>query len=198
MFSADLYLRAMHFAARAHGDQKMLEGLPYVVHLSTVAMELTCAFRMEQDRDEALALPCAILHDVVEDTETRLDQVAEEFGPCVAAGVAALTKNAGLPEERQMRDSIERILQQPPRCTRKKRFLRDPRMRERGPHQKRHGGGVRLPRRREFIIGSDPAPLESPFVLEHRVIAAKLTGRLERSRMTGPECFEDDCRTAVA
>jgi (p)ppGpp synthase/HD superfamily hydrolase len=86
---ADRYLEALHFAARAHGEQKTLGGLPYVVHLSCVAMELTCALRAEPGRDEPLALMCALLHDVVEDTPTRLEQ-------------------------KQMPDSLDRILQQPP------------------------------------------------------------------------------------
>src|SRR5689334_17531523 len=113
-FSPDLYLRALHFAARSHGDQKMLGELPYVVHLSTVTMELACALRAETGRDEDLAITCALLHDIVEDTPMKLEKVAAEFGPKVAAGVGALTKNSALPKERQMPDSLERILQQPP------------------------------------------------------------------------------------
>jgi GTP diphosphokinase / guanosine-3',5'-bis(diphosphate) 3'-diphosphatase len=112
-FSADTYLHALHFAARAHGEQKNLMGMPYVVHLCCVAAELSCALREEPGHDEALAVTCALLHDVVEDTSTTLEQVATAFGPHVAAGVSALTKNASLPPARQMPDSLERILQQP-------------------------------------------------------------------------------------
>jgi (p)ppGpp synthase/HD superfamily hydrolase len=112
-FSSDTYLHALHFAARAHGEQKMLTGFPYVVHLSCVAMEVACALRKEQGHDEDLAIVCAVLHDVVEDTPTSLDQVAHAFGARVAAGVGALTKNAALAPELQMRDSLDRILQQP-------------------------------------------------------------------------------------
>jgi (p)ppGpp synthase/HD superfamily hydrolase len=114
MILQDNYLRALHFAARAHGDQKTLSGLPYIVHVATVAMELTCALRVDPGHDEALAITCALLHDVVEDTRTSLDEIAEAFGPRVAAGVAALTKNAALPPAEQMQDSLQRILQQGP------------------------------------------------------------------------------------
>jgi (p)ppGpp synthase/HD superfamily hydrolase len=91
----------------------MLNGLPYVVHLSCVAMELACALRAEPGHDEEVAIVCALLHDVVEDTPTRLDEVADAFGERVAAGVGALTKNPKLSLKLQMRDSLERILQQP-------------------------------------------------------------------------------------
>jgi (p)ppGpp synthase/HD superfamily hydrolase len=113
-FSSDTYLRALHFAARAHGSQTMLVGLPYVVHLSCVAMEVACALRVEQGHEEDLAIVCALLHDVVEDTRTELHEVVREFGPRVGAGVAALTKNPLLPLERQMGDSLARIREQPP------------------------------------------------------------------------------------
>jgi (p)ppGpp synthase/HD superfamily hydrolase len=112
-FSPDTYLHAVQFAAHAHGEQKTLTGLPYLVHLASVAMELTCAFRAEPGHDEVLGISCALMHDVVEDTSTSLEQVAAAFGPRVAAGVSALTKNPALPRGEQMPDSLERILRQP-------------------------------------------------------------------------------------
>ncbi len=112
-FSPDMYLRALHFAARAHGEQRMLSGPPYVVHLTSVAMEVSCALRSEPGLDEDLAIACALLHDIVEDTSTTLDDVAHEFGPAVAAGVQALTRNAALPEANQIRDSLDRVQRQP-------------------------------------------------------------------------------------
>jgi len=44
-FSQDLYLNALTFAARAHGEQKTPFGLPYMVHVSSVAMEVMAALR---------------------------------------------------------------------------------------------------------------------------------------------------------
>lgn len=74
-FSPDVYLRALNFAARAHADQKTPIGLPYVVHLSTVCMELIRAIHSEPGRDGDLAVSCALLHDVLEDTETSREAV---------------------------------------------------------------------------------------------------------------------------
>ena len=110
---SDVHLRALHFAARAHGDQKTLVGLPYVVHVTSVAMELACALRAEPGRDEDLAITCALLHDVVEDTPTPLAAIEAEFGRAVAAGIDALSKNPALPRDQQMPDSLARILAQP-------------------------------------------------------------------------------------
>ena len=113
-FSPDLYVKALAFAARAHGEQRTPHGLPYVVHLSSVAMEVVVGLREAPGGDEDLAVACALLHDVVEDTATTLDAVAAAFGPRVAAAVSALTKDPALDKAAAMRDSLARILAQPP------------------------------------------------------------------------------------
>jgi (p)ppGpp synthase/HD superfamily hydrolase len=113
-FSQELYARALAFSACAHGEQKTPTGLPYVVHVASVAMEVMAALRAEPGHDEDLAIVCALLHDVVEDTPTTLLQVEAEFGARIAAGVAALTKDASRDKSSAMRDSLDRILREPP------------------------------------------------------------------------------------
>jgi len=113
-FSQDLYVKALHFAARAHGDQRTPTGLPYVVHVSSVAMEVIAALHAEPGHDDDLAVTSALLHDVVEDTATTIEEVNAAFGPRVAAGVSALTKSATLDKPAAMRDSLARIVEQPP------------------------------------------------------------------------------------
>lgn len=114
MFSQDQYFKALTFAARAHGEQKTPMGLPYVVHVSCVCMEVIAALHAEPGRDGDLAVTAALLHDVVEDTATTLAQIEVEFCPPIAAGVSALTKNAALDKPAAMKDSLARILLQPP------------------------------------------------------------------------------------
>lgn len=115
MWSQDRYLEAYHFAARAHlGQLYVGTDLPYIMHLSFVSMELIAALRAEPGRDEDLALTCALLHDVIEDTPIDHAQVAAAFGRAVADGVLALTKDESLPEDAQMADSLRRIRAQPP------------------------------------------------------------------------------------
>ncbi len=113
IFPTDLVIRALHFAARAHGEQKTPHGFAYVVHLMTVATEVTGALVAEPGRDAALAIPCALLHDVVEDTTTPLAEIEAAFGPAIAAGVSALTKDPSIEKDLRMRDSLDRILRQP-------------------------------------------------------------------------------------
>jgi (p)ppGpp synthase/HD superfamily hydrolase len=60
-----------------------------------------------------LAVQCALLHDVIEDTGVTVDQISAAFGEQVAQGVLALSKDDTLPQARQMPDSLERIRQQP-------------------------------------------------------------------------------------
>lgn len=113
-FSQDQYVKALHFAARAHGEQKTPMGMPYVVHVSSVAMEVIAALQAETGHDEDLAVSAALLHDLVEDTATKLDQIESAFGQRVAAGVAALSKDPALDKPAAMNDSLTRILRQPP------------------------------------------------------------------------------------
>jgi guanosine-3',5'-bis(diphosphate) 3'-pyrophosphohydrolase len=113
MFPTDLYVTALRFAAQAHGEQKTPHGYPYLVHVVTVASEVIGALQAEADRDAALAIPCALLHDVVEDTQTPVGEIEATFGSRVAAGVLALTKDARVPAAQRMRDSLDRILRQP-------------------------------------------------------------------------------------
>jgi (p)ppGpp synthase/HD superfamily hydrolase len=109
MFAPDRYVVALRFAAERHLTQKEPGcELPYLVHVTSVAAEVIAALP-----DSDLAITCALLHDIVEDTPTTLAEVSERFGADVAAGVGALTKNAALPKSEQMSDSLRRIREQP-------------------------------------------------------------------------------------
>jgi guanosine-3',5'-bis(diphosphate) 3'-pyrophosphohydrolase len=115
-WSQDEYLRAYHFAARAHRWQ-LYPGtsIPYIMHLSFVSMEV---MSMAQPGSQPpinfdLALQCALLHDVLEDTRVRYEQVRDEFGEDVAQGVLALTLNKQLPKAEQMPECLQRIKLQP-------------------------------------------------------------------------------------
>ncbi len=110
-WSQDKFIKAFNFAAHAH-QGKLLPGssLPYLTHVSLVCMEVMALQSVEPMQDPDLALQCAALHDVVEDTQITLDKIREDFGVEVANGVAALTKKE-LPNA--MEDSLCRIQMQP-------------------------------------------------------------------------------------
>ena len=113
-WSQDTYLRTYRFAAQAHRGQRVPgTRLPYIMHLSFVSMEVIAALAADPGRDGDLAVQCALLHDVVEDTQVTYAQVKAEFGEKVALGVLALTKDAALDKPLQMPDSLRRIRQQP-------------------------------------------------------------------------------------
>lgn len=114
-WSQDAFLAALAFAARCHGGQTVPgTGFPYVTHLASVAQEVMAALAVEPGRNGTLAVTAALLHDVIEDTQTEPETVANHFGAEVVAAVLALTKNADLPKAEAMADSLARIRLQPP------------------------------------------------------------------------------------
>lgn len=94
-----LVRKAYEFAADRHGPQIRHSGDPYIMHPLAVATILT---DLRVDLDSIVA---AILHDVVEDTDTPLEEIEKEFGKEVAELVDGLTKIGKI----QFRSSQERL-----------------------------------------------------------------------------------------
>lgn len=116
MFSQENYIEVLNFAAIAHGEQKTPKDLPYIAHITCVAMEVINACEKSSlDEEKAnLAISCALLHDVIEDANITYDELYMKFGEKVANGVEALTKDKTMAsKQEQMKDSIERLLTQP-------------------------------------------------------------------------------------
>lgn len=111
-----LYQEAIVFATQKHVEkQQHIPGtqLPYVVHLSNVAMEILIANQNTVGFRVNFAIQLALLHDTLEDTNTTYDELFTVFGKEVADGVQALTKNTSLPKNLRMSDSLHRIKQLP-------------------------------------------------------------------------------------
>jgi (p)ppGpp synthase/HD superfamily hydrolase len=120
-WSPDVWHEAWEFACQAHHGQRLPGSeLPYAGHVAAVAMEVARAIAIRQASDAPVAQPdiaivCALLHDVVEDTPTSLETIAARFGSEVARGVAALSKDPAVGDKpAQMLDSLRRIRQCPP------------------------------------------------------------------------------------
>jgi GTP diphosphokinase / guanosine-3',5'-bis(diphosphate) 3'-diphosphatase len=77
---------AFDLADAAHDGQTRRTGEPYVTHPLAVA-EILADFGMDGE-----TLVAAFLHDVVEDTEVTLDDIASQFGDVVAALIDGVTK----------------------------------------------------------------------------------------------------------
>ncbi|GMH42839.1 hypothetical protein BSKO_10758 [Bryopsis sp. KO-2023] len=76
--------RAVEFAAKAHSGQFRKSGQPYVSHCIETALifELLLSPSIENARAEP-AFIAAILHDVLDDTDTPAEILEKEFGPTV-------------------------------------------------------------------------------------------------------------------
>lgn len=81
MIYTPLTLKAMQVAYAAHHGQLDRCGAPYVFHPFHLAEQMT---------DEATTC-AALLHDVVEDTDMTLDDLARDFPPEVVEAVRLLT-----------------------------------------------------------------------------------------------------------
>jgi len=115
LFSQELYLKTWNFSSSAHKNQKLPGSeIPYINHIGNVAMEIIAAICAIPVEFPDLSIQCALLHDVIEDTEVTYDQVEADFGVRVASGVLSLTKNKDLQsKQEQMLDSLNRIKQLP-------------------------------------------------------------------------------------
>ena len=78
--------RAYGYAKEAHANQKRASGEPYFIHPCAVADIL-----MELGLDAA-TIAAALLHDVIEDTESTAEDIREEFGEQVLLLVSGVTK----------------------------------------------------------------------------------------------------------
>ncbi len=119
-WSPDIYAKAWEFATIAHQKQTYggrTEGLKinYINHIGSVAMEIISAIHKSSNVIDAnLAIQCALLHDIIEDTEFSYNDVLSKFGKEVADGILALTKDESMVSKSDMMiDSLKRIKEQP-------------------------------------------------------------------------------------
>lgn len=94
--NAEIY-RAYELAEKSHRGQNRKSGEPYIEHPIAVLNIV----HSEWGIDKKSVLQAALLHDVVEDTTVKNEQLAQEFGPEVAELVLGVTNlaNTGHNEE---------------------------------------------------------------------------------------------------
>lgn len=90
----DLFDSAIDFAMVKHREQEYGKGsgIPYVYHLHEVDRIFT---KRNGYSFNDTARIVVWLHDIVEDTETTLEEIEELFGPRIAHTVDCLTKRKG-------------------------------------------------------------------------------------------------------
>jgi (p)ppGpp synthase/HD superfamily hydrolase len=97
---SELIARALARAEQAHAGQTRngSGGLPYIEHPRMVAA--TLAIRGYGDT----TLAAALLHDVVEDSDTTVEELRAEFGDEIAELVAALSDDESIESYRDRKD----------------------------------------------------------------------------------------------
>ncbi|MDX1665754.1 MAG: RelA/SpoT family protein [Saprospiraceae bacterium] len=78
---------AYELAVQAHSEQRRKSGEPYILH--PIAVAIICA---EEIGLGPTAIVCALLHDVVEDTDVSLEDIKQQFGSRISKIVDGLTK----------------------------------------------------------------------------------------------------------
>ena len=81
MIYSELTVKAMQIAYRAHHGQTDKCGVPYIFHPMHLAEQMT----------DEIAVCAALLHDVAEDTEITLEQLAKDFPELVITALKLLT-----------------------------------------------------------------------------------------------------------
>ena len=106
-FDFDLVDKAYNVALEAHGDQRRKSGIPYILHPVSVAYILV---GLGMDTESIVA---ALLHDVVEDTDTTLEEIRKQFGSDIATLIDGVTKIGKIPfssREEQQAENIRKML----------------------------------------------------------------------------------------
>jgi len=103
----EFVIRAYHHAKAAHRGKNRMDGKPYITHPLAVADILA---DMHLDRE---ALGAALLHDTIEDTNTKTEEIDKAFGSNVAnivEGVSKLVKTFESRLHRQAESIFKMIL----------------------------------------------------------------------------------------
>ncbi len=88
--------KAFKMAARAHDGMRRKSGEPYILHPIAVAMIVA-----KEQGLGATSVICALLHDVVEDTDVSLEEIENAFNPEIKSIVDGLTKIKGVTNKKQ-------------------------------------------------------------------------------------------------
>lgn len=106
-FSRDLPITqaAVEFALRHHeGQHRLADGASFILHPLEVASLLERAHYPDH------VVAAAVLHDVLEDTDTQRSELESSFGPDVAGLVALVSDDPSIPDEEERKDDVrERV-----------------------------------------------------------------------------------------
>lgn len=101
-----LISKAYDFAKKKHEGQLRKSGEPYFMHLTEVA------YILSELRCDTQTIVAALLHDCVEDTSVKIEDIKKEFGDDVATIVDGVTKiqRVKLKKEENLAENIRKII----------------------------------------------------------------------------------------
>lgn len=99
MIYTPMTIKAMCIAYKAHQEQVDYNGVPYIFH----------PLHLAEQMDEEISCTVALLHDVVEDTEVAMEELAKEFPAEVIEPLTLLTHD----DETEYFDYVRRIKSNP-------------------------------------------------------------------------------------
>lgn len=103
--SNQLILKAAHFAAKKHRDQRRKDedASPYINHPISVAKIISEIGNVEDPE----VLAAALLHDTLEDTETTVEELIDNFSQRVCSLVQEVTDDKTLPRLQRKQRQID-------------------------------------------------------------------------------------------
>lgn len=110
--SLAMFVRALAFASVKHSHQRRKDAnaSPYINH----PIALVSILAVEAGIDDPDVLCAALLHDTLEDTDTSIEELIENFGPAIAGIVAEVSDDKSLPKDERKRLQIEHAPQLSP------------------------------------------------------------------------------------
>ena len=102
------YTQAVVYAFQQHQGQKRIEAngvVDYIVH----PLRVTEHLRHIVGCQDVEILCAAVLHDTIEDSGTRYDEILDLFGDRVASIVAELTNDSRLPKKQRHEEMLDRL-----------------------------------------------------------------------------------------
>ncbi len=94
-----LLSEALFAATQYHGEQRRKSGLPFIIH------PIQVAYIVAATGGDVPTVAAALLHDVVEDTETTTEQLEQRFGKEIATLVEAVTRHKMF-SQREFREKV--------------------------------------------------------------------------------------------
>lgn len=86
----DIFQKAIYFANKKHDGQFRKHGIPYITHPLRVA-DIVKKFKKSKRINEIMA--AAVLHDILEDTDTTIFELRENFGELITLLIIELTSD---------------------------------------------------------------------------------------------------------